>query len=199
MAQSYFPASASAPVVGSSEEGMKETTFGPADKVAAAKGDGVEATYLEQTDRIVGAIDDTKSILTDLRQFNKATWTVRYPRVKPASPPPPESPNPRRLSARHSLSFADEPAKEIDVVSSGRKSMKRSLTLASVAGELTEETAPTPENAPTMGDEEGLFPTDFQILRLDLKLGPHGTSSSVGGLVSQLEKASIANLIDERI
>ncbi|KAG8914404.1 mitofusin [Tulasnella sp. 408] len=77
--------------------------------------------------------------------------------------------------------------------------MKRSLTLASVADELPEETDPTPEDAPNVGDEEGLIPTDFQILRLDLKLGPHGTSSSVGGLVSQLEKASIANLIDERI
>lgn len=54
MAQSYFPASASAPLVDSSsapEEIVKETSFGPADKVAAAKGDDVEATYREQTDR----------------------------------------------------------------------------------------------------------------------------------------------------
>ncbi|KIO26997.1 hypothetical protein M407DRAFT_23690 [Tulasnella calospora MUT 4182] len=202
MAQSYFPPSASASVVDSSsttEEIVKETAFGPADKVAAAKGDDVEANYLEQTDRIVGAIDDTKSILTDIRHFNKTSWIVRYPRFKPASPPPPESPNRRRPSSRHSLSFADDPAKEIDVVSSRRKSMKRSLTLASVADEVTEEPDLLPEDAPSVGEEEGLIPTDFQILRLDLKLGPHGTSSSVGGLVSQLEKASIANLIDERI
>ncbi|KAG8964048.1 mitofusin [Tulasnella sp. 425] len=202
MAQSYFPASASAPVVGSSpttEEIMKETNFGPADKVAAAKGDDVEATYLEQTDRITGAIDDTKAILTDVRQFNKLSWIVRYPQFRPASPSPPNSPNKRRPSSRHSLSFADEPAKEIDVVSSRRKSMKRSLTLASVADEPTEEADPTTEDAPNVGDEEGLIPTDFQILRLDLKLGPHGASTSAGGLVSQLEKASIANLIDERI
>jgi mitofusin len=41
--------------------------------------------------------------------------------------------------------------------------------------------------------------TDFNILRLDLKLGSHGSSNSPASLVSQLEKASIANLLDERI
>ena len=41
--------------------------------------------------------------------------------------------------------------------------------------------------------------SDFSILRLDLKLGPHGSSNSPTSLVSQLEKSSIANLLDERI
>ncbi|EDR13642.1 uncharacterized protein LACBIDRAFT_245630, partial [Laccaria bicolor S238N-H82] len=40
---------------------------------------------------------------------------------------------------------------------------------------------------------------DFNVLRLDLKLGSHHPSSSAASLVSQLEKSSIANLLDERI
>ena len=40
---------------------------------------------------------------------------------------------------------------------------------------------------------------DFNILRLDLELGSQGSSNSPASLVSQLEKSSIANLIDERI
>ncbi|KAG8992194.1 mitofusin [Tulasnella sp. 427] len=202
MAQSSFDASHSGPKSPAlTPENVKETAFVSSNNVQVAHGDDVEAAYVEQTDRIAGAIDDTKGILTDVRQFNKSDWIVRYPQFKQSSPSPPESPNPRRPQARHSLSFADEPSKEIEVVSSksGRKSLRRSLTLAAIADELTEEAEPIPDEAPSMGEDEGLIPTDFQVLRLDLKLGPHGTSTSAGGLVSQLEKASIANLIDERI
>ena len=44
-----------------------------------------------------------------------------------------------------------------------------------------------------------LSSSDFNVLRLDLKLGSHHTSTSAATLVSQLEKSSIANLLDERI
>ncbi len=40
---------------------------------------------------------------------------------------------------------------------------------------------------------------EFHVLRLDLKLGIAGSSTSADALVSQLEKASIAKLLDERI
>ena len=48
--------------------------------------------------------------------------------------------------------------------------------------------------------EDGQVPpsSDFQVLRLDLKLGPGGAQTAAA-LVSQLEKSSIANLLDERI
>lgn len=39
----------------------------------------------------------------------------------------------------------------------------------------------------------------FQVLRLDLNLGSPGSSVGAGALVSQLEKVSIANLVDERM
>lgn len=82
--------------------------------------------------------------------------------------------------------------------------MRRSLTLATIPDDATElaDVSASTDDAPELESEEsmeGLIPADFQILRLDLKLGPHGSSTSPGGLVSQLEKASIANLIDERI
>jgi mitofusin len=52
----------------------------------------------------------------------------------------------------------------------------------------------------TCDNSNRLLPTsDFNVLRLDLKLGSHHPSSSAASLVSQLEKSSIANLLDERI
>lgn len=44
-----------------------------------------------------------------------------------------------------------------------------------------------------------ISPSDFQILRLDLKLGAHGSSNAAASLVSQLEKSSISKLLDDRI
>lgn len=48
---------------------------------------------------------------------------------------------------------------------------------------------------PTPVDEKE---ADFQILRLDLKIGAN-SSTTASSLVSQLEKSSIANLLDDRI
>jgi mitofusin len=59
-------------------------------------------------------------------------------------------------------------------------------------------TATSGEKEAAEGDR--LIPTsDFNILRLDLKLGSHGASNSPTSLVLQLEKSSIANALDERI
>ena len=106
---------------------------------------------------------------------------------------------------RRAMSFADEPQKETEVIIKPRKlkGMRRSLTLASIADaqELVSEkplNALSEENVEQDGDR--LIPettaADFQVLRLDLKLGPGHTPAS---LVTQLEKNSIANLLDERI
>ncbi|KAG8998201.1 mitofusin [Tulasnella sp. JGI-2019a] len=153
---------------------------------------------------ILDAIDKSKDILNDLRVFNKESWVMRYPTFKESAPPSPTS-NQRRPLARRSLTFADNPNHETEVVmaSSKRGLMKRSMTLASVHDEtsrlpVTEET--TEVEPPNMNDsDEDLVPAGFNILQLDLKIGPHGSSTSPGALVSQLEKASIANLIDQRI
>jgi len=89
---------------------------------------------------LLNAINSTKSILDDLRNFNKRNWLIKYPCL-----------NHHSLS----LSFADNPH----------------LTIQNTS----------------------LTSSEFRVFRLDLKLGP----TSPTFLVSQLEKSSIANLLDD--
>lgn len=150
----------------------------------------------------MNAIDSTKSILGDLRVFNKDEWVVRYPQLRESEPVSEESnapPTPKRRQwMRRSLSFADDPSSQTEVVlSSERQGLTRSVTLASIADaqEDGDESTTAKED-----EAERLIPTsDFHVLRLDLKLGAHGSSNSASSLVTQLEKSSIANLLDERI
>ena len=82
-----------------------------------------------------------------------------------------------------SMSFADEPAQSREVaISAPRHPLQRALTLACAADHKIESVED--------------ISTDFSILRLDLKMGAAGGPAA---LVQQLEKASIANLVDERI
>ena len=144
---------------------------------------------------LVGALDDTKSILGDIKEFNKDAWVVRYPHLaEPSSAASSATgPAPAARPLRRALSFADDPTSSHDVVM--RPGMQRSMTLAAVSE--NEETSAEPSS-----EENGsLLPpsSDFHVLRLDLKLGPTGASTSPAFLVNQLEKSSIANLIEERI
>ncbi|KAF8889215.1 hypothetical protein CPB85DRAFT_1333897 [Mucidula mucida] len=170
------------------------TTLPVASGEKQLKVEDVQEAYLEHKDRLVNAIDETKSILDNIRTFNKDEWVVRYPQLRENDAAAPEK---TRRGMRRSLSFADDPTTETDVlVSTERQGLSRSITLASIsdAAEDTEE----PEEQKEEG--ERLLPSsDFQVLRLDLKLGATGSSASASSLVSQLEKASIANLLDERI
>ncbi|KAH8825442.1 transmembrane GTPase fzo1 [Flagelloscypha sp. PMI_526] len=148
--------------------------------------DDVQEAYLEQKDKLVHAIDSTKDILSDLRKFNKDEWVVRYPRLRAA---------PSGLT--HSLSFVDEPAVETEVTLRP-KGMARSMTTSSIDSVATSD---TDDPAQKVDDDSArLLPSsDFQVLRLDLKLGSHSSASAASALVSQLEKSSIANLLDERL
>jgi mitofusin len=148
----------------------------------------------------VNAIDSTKSILGGLRVFNKEDWIVRYPQLRDVQHESTVGPR-RRGTLRRSLSFADDPSSETEVVvGSQRKGLTRSVTLASIVDAENEEEI-SEEKEAAEGDR--LIPesnaSNFNILRLDLKLGPLGSSTSPASLVSQLEKSSIANLLDERI
>lgn len=128
MVQAYFPHRVSSPV-------QETANFSSLTSDRQHRVEDVQETYIENKDRLVNAIDQTKSILDEIRTFNKNEWVVRYP-------------------------------------------------------ELKEQVA----SVPPVGEKEA----DFQILRLDLKLGAN-RSSTASSLVSQLEKSSIANLLDERI
>ena len=149
-------------------------------------------------DRLLKALDSTKSILGELRKFNKDDWVVRYPQLQEQPATAESSTSPKRKGARRSLSFPDDPSFQADVIVSPAKAgLTRSVTLASIA-DKDEEPAPDAEE-----DADGLVSaaeaSDFHVFRLDLKLGPHGSSSSPAALVAQLEKSSIANLLDDRV
>ncbi|KAF8558274.1 hypothetical protein OG21DRAFT_1504324 [Imleria badia] len=165
------------------------------------KVEDVQELYVERKDSLLGAIDAAKAILTDLRQFSRNDWVVRYPLLHEDESATPSSTKPHR-SIRRSLSFADDPASQTEIVyTPSRQRSTRAITLASIAdaqeypGELSDENAEDSTDKETFSDKTG----DFNILRLDLKLGPHGSSTSPAALVSHLEKGSIANLLDERI
>jgi mitofusin len=107
-------------------------------------------------------------------------------------------PSRKRRGVPHSLSFADDPSSETDVILD--TSLTRSLTLASVSDvqendsdEFSSDSDASGRLTPESGSSE------FQVFRLDLNLGTPGSSAGAGALVSQLEKVSIANLVDERM
>ncbi|KAF8627452.1 hypothetical protein AX17_006266 [Amanita inopinata Kibby_2008] len=201
MAQSYLPIRVASPAKESSPTDNVLLTLS-GDK--HLKVEDIQEAYVEHKDRLVGAIDATKAILNDMRTFNKDEWVVRYPQLREQQAEEPvdasaTSNTKRRKLVRRSLSFADDPSFKTDVIISGpRKSFHRSTTLAVISDVTDEETDTPPAN--DLSNGERLIPTDeFNVLRLDLKLGAHTSPSSAASLVTQLEKSSIANLLDERI
>ncbi|KAF7294437.1 Transmembrane GTPase [Mycena kentingensis (nom. inval.)] len=146
------------------------------------KAEDVQDAYNQHKDRLVEAIDSTKSILSDIRGFNKDDWVVRYPQLK-------EEPTASPTGIRRSLSFADDPNTHTPV----RLGLTRSVTLASV--EDAKDDIPATETAPNPPP----LSSDFHVLRLDLKLGSASSANTASSLVSQLEKSSIAHLLDERL
>ncbi|EMD39657.1 hypothetical protein CERSUDRAFT_81034 [Gelatoporia subvermispora B] len=192
MSQSYFPLSLSRSMPLPAAEAPEEHS-------THSHAEDVKEAYIAKKDRLLNAIDETQVVLSDLRKFNKEEWVVRYPQVLEQPSASGSSTTPRHKAIRRSLSFQDEPSFQADViVSPSAKGMARSISLASISdveSEETEEPEQEEDEAPTAVDE---IP-DFNVFRLDLKLGAHGSSSSPAALVSQLEKNSIANLLDERI
>jgi mitofusin 2 len=172
MAQAYFPSRVTSPT--------KELANFSSDR--QLKVEDVQEAYLERKDRLVNAIDATKSILDDIRTFNKNEWIIRYPQYKEAAQAVAPSSAAPIKSLRRSLTFADDPSSATEVVV--RKKLQRSVTVSCIS-EKTEE-----------DESDESASSDFNVLRLDLTLGPNSTVTS---LVSQLEKSSIANLLDERI
>lgn len=224
MAQSYFPSRVASPV----KESHSDAAFAGIHGDRQLKVEDVQEAYIEQKDRYVlfacfcavfasflavvltlathsllTAIDSTKAILNDIRTFNKTEWVVKYPQLReqtPEEPTSPSSPSPspkRRNAPRRSLSFADDPSFEAEVVVSQKRGLHRRITLSSIQDAQEEE---SPEaGAEKEGDNDRLIPSaEFNVLKLDLKLGSH-SSSTAASLVHQLEKASIANLLDDRI
>jgi mitofusin 2 len=145
---------------------------------------------------LLSALGATKSLLSDFRAFNKDSWTLRYPILRAKSDV--VEPSPKRHGIYHVLSFADDPSSEIDVIV--KKGVTHSLTLASITDPPENKSEESPSDLD--GAEHPITETDvsnFHFFRLDLNLGVPGSSAAAGALVSQLEKVSIANLLDERM
>lgn len=134
--------------------------------------------------------------MSDIRVFNKDSWTIRYPTLR-VNPDAVEL-NPKCSGVRHCLSFADDPSSEIDVIL--KRSLTRSLTLTSLSDPQENNTDGLPPDSDVKDRHTPESDSsDFKVFRLDLNLGTPGSSSGAGALVSQLEKVSIANLVDERM
>lgn len=143
-------------------------------------------------------MDSTKSLLDDLRKFNKDEWVVRYPQLQEQHATAESSTGPKRKGARRSLSFPDDPSFQADVIVTPSKAgLTRSVTLASIPDKEEELSAEVEEEGNRIVSPAEA--SDFHFFDLDLKLGAHGSSSSPAALVAQLEKSSIANLLDNRI
>ncbi|KAF8817123.1 transmembrane GTPase fzo1 [Phlegmacium glaucopus] len=198
MAQTYYPTRIASPV----KQAFHESVFGGLHGDKQLNVEDVQEAYVESKDRLVSALDSTKSLLADIQVFNKDEWVVRYPQLReqPISAEEAINSSLRRPNhARRSLSFADDPTFEADVVIGGpRQRLTRSITLASIS-DVKDESFPSDNLLKECEDERLIPTTDFNVLRLDLKLGSQHSSTSAASLVSQLEKSSIANLLDERI
>lgn len=198
MAQAYYPVSARL----QSPVSTLNTPLLALDGEKQLRAEDVQEAYMENRDRLVQGLDSTQSILHDIREFNKDEWVVRYPRLREPSTEEETSTTPsvtrHRKGLRRSLSFADDPTTETEVVlSEVRPGLSRSVTLASIA-DVQEEGESTSFSEKETSSEH-LSVADFHVLRLDLKLGSSSSSNLAACLVTQLEKSSIANLLDERI
>ena len=146
--------------------------------------------FLSIFHRVISAISSTESLLRDLLAYNSEHWVFRYPVLEDQ----PEASEVRRPTSRRSLSLADDSSFRADVVVSPvRGGLVRSISLPGVSEKEEDITADeTSEQPPSTSDT-----LDFNVFRLDLKFGTH--SSSPAALVTQLEKSTIAKLINDRI
>jgi mitofusin len=145
---------------------------------------------------LLGGLRSAKQLLSDIRDFNKNSWTIRYPKLSTKAEE--VDPSPKRRGVRRSLSFMDDPTSETDIIL--ERGITRSLTLTAIADAQENDDDESPSD-PGVGGRlipESEVP-DFQIVCIDLNMGHPGSSAAAGALVSQLEKVSIANLVDERI
>lgn len=147
-----------------------------------------EEIYVEQREKVLSALESAKSLLGDLRTFNNEHYVIRYPVLDNQ---PQDSPA-RRPTSHRSFSVADDSSFRADVaVSQAKGGLVRSITLLDALERKDDE--PVDETQESFPSD----PFDFNLIRLDLKLGTHSTSPAT--LVRQLEKSSIAKLIDERV
>ncbi|CAE6535368.1 unnamed protein product [Rhizoctonia solani] len=144
---------------------------------ALSSGQEAQTAYVNQRDRLTTAAGQTVEILGDLREFTRKEWVPRYPQLAKTARGP-----------TRSMSFVDDPTHSTDVLyNRPRPGARRALTLASEVAEL-------PKGEP---QSEFIDHDEFHVLHLDLSMGNGAHSPS--SLVSNLEKTSIARLLDSSL
>ncbi|KAL5482410.1 FZO1 [Sanghuangporus weigelae] len=157
--------------------------------------ENVQEAFINLKNGLLHAIDDTKSILNNFREFTKNEWVIRYPAFGDEAPKDAqEAPLKRPSLMRRSMTFLDDPSTETEVILTSRKGQSRSLSLASVKDAREEDVASEVASFGSSKADLGL-----RVLHLDLKMGHYGSSSTAQSLASQLEKDSIARLLVEKM
>lgn len=169
---------------------------------------------LSLTIRLSEAIDATKYLVADLKNFNHEQWKIRYPHFAHV----PATSGTKRMFVdgvitdrtavrpglgRRTLTFADEPSSETEVVvtsrGTNRQQLKRSVSfMPSPPSSPSESPASTPttEEPESFTEESTSTGEELTILNLDLNLG---ATRHAKALISQLERSSISALLDNRL
>ncbi|CAK9786826.1 hypothetical protein CC85DRAFT_288239 [Cutaneotrichosporon oleaginosum] len=177
--------------------------FQPASAQARLAGDAAVRDYEGKQQKLSDAIEATKYLVADLKNFNHEHWKIRYPHF--AQVPATSGRKAARPSlGRRTLTFADEPAQETEVVVTSqqrpnRHQLKRSVSFlpspqSSPSSSVT--STPTSEEPDSLSPEQSVSNEEFTILNLDLNLG---ATRHAKALISQLERSSISALLDSRL
>ncbi|BEI83948.1 hypothetical protein CcaverHIS002_0405520 [Cutaneotrichosporon cavernicola] len=199
--QPYRPASPP----GSPTDVKKESHIGfqPASAQARIAGDAAVRDYEAKQQKLSDAIDATKYLVADIKNFNHEQWKIRYPHFAQV-PTVPGRKAARPGLGRRTLTFADEPAKETEVVVTSqqgpnRHQLKRSVSFLPSPRESptsSETSTPMSEEPESLSPEATPSNEEFTILNLDLNLG---ATRHAKALISQLERSSISALLDNRL
>lgn len=128
-------------------------------------------------------------MLKDLQAINKK-WSVYYP--PPATSQPSFSQYPDRFQRSNTAQDSRHPSNFSDPF---EKSVNRRTSSSSIRSNDLDSNPAKPLAEPRLVSVQDV--QDFNVFKLDLQIGSHRLSSAE--LISQLEKTSVASLLDEKL
>ncbi len=168
-----------------------------------------QTEFEESRDLLLGAIDHTSSLLSDLRDFNKNKRIIHYAahsdthKAGPSRPGLPQHRRTQSIVPSHSQEEADADLhKSVD---SAQRPMPPSLmrfnttqgpSHASLPNTPQRHVSGSSHNASHHDDDESES-TDMSVLKLDLRVG--SVAANPQALVRSLERSSVAQLLDGRM
>ncbi|SNX87875.1 probable GTP-binding protein, required for biogenesis of mitochondria [Melanopsichium pennsylvanicum] len=169
-----------------------------------------QSEFEESRDMLLGAIDNTSTLLADLRDFNKNKRLIHYAAADDVHKPGPS----RQQLPSHRRSQSNSPAHSLEEADAqlnrSADSAQRPMPPALMRFNTTQGHASLPstparhasssalshhhENDDDDGSDES---TDMSVLKLDLRVGSVATNPQA--LVRSLERSSVAQLLDGRM